>query len=173
MLKIDNIVFNKYIILQLFFGIIFSSCDEVHYQAHRGGGLNKPDNAMSSFIYTWERGGIPECDIRMTKDSILVCLHDPTLNRTVENLSLITYINELRVKDINSLTLKNTQGETIPLLKEVLLEMSESSDNYLYIDIKNVDENKLLEILDDYASKIIVASSNIDYLKKIKEKKII
>ncbi len=53
--------------------------------AHRGGGdlPGYPENCIESFAYLAKQ--IPviiECDIDLTKDSVLVMMHDATLDRT-------------------------------------------------------------------------------------------
>ncbi len=57
---------------------------------HRGGGdlAGYPENCLESFQYLSKQIGTParpvviECDIDLTKDSVLVMMHDATLNRT-------------------------------------------------------------------------------------------
>ncbi|MBN2356841.1 hypothetical protein JXO59_12065, partial [candidate division KSB1 bacterium] len=57
----------------------------VYWQAHRGGGAqDAPDNTMAAFLYAWSLGGIPEADLRTTRDSVIICLHDATLGRTTD-----------------------------------------------------------------------------------------
>src|SRR5690554_173485 len=52
--------------------------------AHRGG-VSKgfPENALETFAHTASKmPAIIECDIRLTRDSVLVLLHDETIERT-------------------------------------------------------------------------------------------
>ncbi|MFB6278552.1 MAG: glycerophosphodiester phosphodiesterase family protein [Salinibacter sp.] len=52
--------------------------------AHRGGpGEGFPENATPTFGRALTHGPVLlECDVRMTRDSVLVLMHDPTLGRT-------------------------------------------------------------------------------------------
>mgnify|MGYP006273550799 CR=1 FL=1 len=53
--------------------------------AHRGGGeyAGFPENAIQSFEYILRNTlAIIECDVAMTKDSVLILMHDNTLDRT-------------------------------------------------------------------------------------------
>ena len=56
----------------------------VHFQAHRGGLREVPENTLAAFRYAWGLGGIPEVDICTTKDGVIICLHDATLARTTD-----------------------------------------------------------------------------------------
>ena len=57
---------------------------------HRGGGdlPGYPENCIESFAYVAKQVGTPahpviiECDIDLTKDSVMVMMHDATLDRT-------------------------------------------------------------------------------------------
>jgi len=116
--------------------------DCVFWQAHGGGGAKEaPDNTMAAFTYTWNLGGIPEADIRTTKDGLIICLHDHTLARTT------TAPKEIRKTNVNNLTFKEIRkwdagvkfrdkfkGEQVPSLKEVFGKMKGiQSDRYTLI----------------------------------------
>ena len=59
--------------------------EKIYWQAHRGGdGHEAPDNTLCAMKYGWSLGGIPEADIRVTRDHEVVCLHDNTLARTTD-----------------------------------------------------------------------------------------
>src|SRR5690554_255818 len=65
----------------------FLTYDENRYplvSAHRGGPLSGfPENALETFAYhARQQALIIECDIRMTRDSVLILMHDETLDRT-------------------------------------------------------------------------------------------
>jgi glycerophosphoryl diester phosphodiesterase len=51
--------------------------------AHRGSSAAAPENTLSAFVRALEEGaeGV-ECDVRLTRDGQLVCLHDRTVDRT-------------------------------------------------------------------------------------------
>ncbi len=92
--------------------------------AHRGGGdlPGYPENCIESFAYLAKQ--IPviiECDIDLTKDSVLVMMHDASLDRTTTGTGPLigrTYA------DIQLLRLKDNAGTVtafkIPTLEEVL-----------------------------------------------------
>ena len=92
--------------------------------AHRGGGDLKgyPENCIESFAYLAKN--IPviiECDIDLTKDSVLVMMHDATLDRTTTGTGKLidkTYAEtrQYRLED----NAGNVTPYTIPTLEDVL-----------------------------------------------------
>lgn len=92
--------------------------------AHRGGGdySGYPENAIESFAWlARQMPVIVECDISMTRDSVLIMMHDDSFNRTTTGNGKIkdstyAYARTLFLKD-NAGTL--TQYK-IPTLEEVL-----------------------------------------------------
>ena len=141
---------------------------QVYWQAHRGGGGHEmPDNTMASFQYGWKLGGIPEADLRTTKDSIIVCLHDPTPARTttapasVCDRDIRTFqFAETRKWDAGVKFSGNFRGQVIPTLREVFAEMKGRPDRYIYLDLKHVDLERLGHMIDEYdiGNQIIIAS---------------
>jgi glycerophosphoryl diester phosphodiesterase len=91
--------------------------------AHRGGPSDGyPENAIPTFAEVANKmPAIIECDIAMTKDSVLVLMHDETLDRTTTGkgkLSKKTYaeLQELYLKDNNG----QVTPYKIPTLEEAL-----------------------------------------------------
>lgn len=92
--------------------------------AHRGGGDLKgyPENCLESFAYLAKRlPVIIECDIDLTRDSVLVMMHDATLERTTTGTGKLidrTYaeIGQYRLEDNGG----NLTPYKIPTLEEVL-----------------------------------------------------
>ncbi|WP_234733182.1 glycerophosphodiester phosphodiesterase family protein [Tellurirhabdus bombi] len=92
--------------------------------AHRGGGDIKgyPENCIESFQYLADRmPTIIECDISLTKDSVLMMMHDNSLERTTTGKGKL---NEVRWEYCKTLNLEDNQGNLtkfkIPTLEEVL-----------------------------------------------------
>lgn len=83
-----------------------------------------PDNGLKTLKFTHQLAPcvIQEMDVRMTKDSALVMLHDATLDRTTtgkDSLNKFTLkeIAQYQLKDINGTLIK---GERIPKLIDIL-----------------------------------------------------
>ena len=92
--------------------------------AHRGGGDLKgyPENCIESFAYLAKNlPVIIECDIDLTKDSVMVMMHDATLDRTTTGTGKLidkTYaeLGAYRLED----NMGNLTPYKIPTLEEVL-----------------------------------------------------
>jgi len=96
--------------------------DYVMIFAHRGDWRNAPENSLKAYQNCIDEGldGI-EVDVQLTKDSVLVVMHDPTLNRTTTgtgNVADYTYA------ELQELYLKSPIGvvtrQKIPSFEDVL-----------------------------------------------------
>lgn len=92
--------------------------------AHRGGPtVGFPENAIETFNHIANKMPvIIECDVRLSKDSALVLMHDETLDRTTNgsgkvNMYTLKELKQLQLKDING---KITTFQ-IPTLEEALI----------------------------------------------------
>ena len=92
--------------------------------AHRGGGdiAGYPENCIESFDYLAKQmPAIIECDIEYTRDSVLMMMHDNSLNRTTTGKGKII---EQNWSDFKSVKLKDNAGNltnfVIPTLEKVL-----------------------------------------------------
>lgn len=92
--------------------------------AHRGGAAKGyPENAIETFQNIANHLPIIiECDIRLTKDSVMVLMHDETVNRTSTGKGKVS---DLTLDEIKKLNLKDPSGKVtnyrIPTLEEALL----------------------------------------------------
>lgn len=151
----------------------------VYWQAHRGGGASeRPDNTMSANRYAWELGGIPEADIRTTRDGVIVCLHDETPARTT------TAAEDLKDRPISDFTFMETRqwdagvkfnevykGERIPSLEEAFKEMKGFPERLMYLDLKDVRLTELGRLIDQYEvnSQVIFTHHVQDNCRQMKE----
>jgi glycerophosphoryl diester phosphodiesterase len=92
--------------------------------SHRGGGdiPGYPENCLESFEFLASKiPNIIECDIEITKDSVLMMMHDNTLDRTTTGTGKIIAQNWDEIKDVR---LKDNAGILttfkIPTLEEVI-----------------------------------------------------
>lgn len=92
--------------------------------AHRGGPApGYPENAIETFARVANKmPAIIECDIRISKDSVLVLMHDETLDRTTTGKGKV---RSLELSELKTLKLKDTEGKVtpyhIPTLEEALV----------------------------------------------------
>lgn len=137
--------------------------------SHRGGpkkGL--PENCLATFEntlqHTWS---LIELDPHYTKDSALVLMHDPTLERTSNGHGKVS---DNTLADIRKLKLKDTEGnltsETIPTLDEVL-EWTKGK-TIIMIDQKDVSAEVRVQKIKEHhaeASAMVMAYSLADAKK--------
>lgn len=110
---------------------------ELLISAHRGGPARLlPENCLATFQHTSRSVNMMvELDVGMTKDSMLVLMHDNTLDRTTNGTG---NLSEQYWKDINELYLRDNEGNLtsnkIPTLAEALAWSKENA--LLFIDVK-------------------------------------
>ncbi|MFI7192603.1 glycerophosphodiester phosphodiesterase [Nocardia nova] len=73
--------------------------------AHRGASGTRPEHTLAAYELALEEGadGV-ECDVRLTRDGHLVCVHDRTVDRTSSGTGLVSEmtLDELRELDFGS-----------------------------------------------------------------------
>ena len=59
--------------------------------AHRGASADRPEHTVAAYLRALEEGaeGV-ECDVRLTRDGHLVCVHDRSLDRTSTGTGLVS-----------------------------------------------------------------------------------
>lgn len=105
---------------------------------HRGASRDAPENTLASFRLAFEQGsdGI-EADFRLTRDGVIVCLHDDGTARTagVELRAEEATLAELRRLDVGSWKGSAWGGERIPTLAETLRLLPHGKR--IFIEIKS------------------------------------
>lgn len=96
---------------------------EILVAAHRGDWRNAPENSMNALLYCIEkRFDMMELDVKMTKDSQMVVMHDNTIDRTTNGKGKVS---DYVLADLQKLRLKNGLGRItqnqIPTFKEMML----------------------------------------------------
>lgn len=102
----------------------FMTYDENRYplvSAHRGGpSASYPENAIATFAFVAKSMPvIIECDVRLSKDSVLVLMHDQTLDRTTNGNG---DVSNYTLQELKRLKLKDASGEITPYLIPTLEE---------------------------------------------------
>ncbi|CAM4406240.1 glycerophosphodiester phosphodiesterase [Paenibacillus tarimensis] len=107
--------------------------------AHRGASGTSPENTMAAFKRAVELGatGI-ETDVQMSRDGMLVLIHDESLKRTTgaEGMVGAADFAELSQLDAGAWFGPEFAGERIPLLEE-LLELGKQYRLTINIELKN------------------------------------
>lgn len=138
--------------------------------SHRGESNYAPENTMSAFYLAQfvNSDGI-ECDVRKTKDDVLVIIHDRTVDRTSNStgkISDFTY-KELLKMDFGNHKFK---GEKIVRLEDFLKYFSQKQ-MYIFLELKeNGYEEDIVRLVNKYNSDYItLISFKYNILKKIRE----
>jgi glycerophosphoryl diester phosphodiesterase len=137
--------------------------------AHRGGASYEPENTLVAFQNSINQGvDWLEFDVQMTKDGVLVVIHDETVDRTTDGTGSV---HEMTLEQIRSLDAG--KGEKVPTLEEVLdlakahgvKILPETKSAHLYPGI----EEKLLQALegDDYLDQAVIQSFEPNSLDKL------
>ena len=116
--------------------------------AHRGGPTKQfPENALATFAHSLTHGPVLlETDVRMTKDSVLVLLHDETLGRTTTGRGAV---RSKTFGEVRKLRLVTGSGDTtryqVPTAAEALawaegravlqLDVKDDVPRYLVTDL--------------------------------------
>ena len=70
--------------------------------AHRGASEEEPEHTLSAYLLAVEHGadGV-ECDVRLTRDGVLVCVHDRRIDRTSSGSGVVSahHYHQLAVHD--------------------------------------------------------------------------
>lgn len=123
--------------------------------AHRGGAYEFEENTMEGFRACYERGirGF-ETDVRMTKDGVLVILHDDTLDRTHNATGPVEHKTAAELKDVVT-----KKGQKLLFLDELLEYFADKPGVYIEWEMK-ISNKKLYpdEVIDDYCKKLYSAA---------------
>jgi glycerophosphoryl diester phosphodiesterase len=149
---------------------------------HRGASGYAPEHTFASWDLALELGAdYIEQDLQMTKDGVLVVMHDPTLNRTTSGTGEVIAhtLEQIKQLDAGSWFDPKFAGQKVPTLREVF-ERYDNRANY-YIETKNPEEapgmeEKLLELINEFDLRdgavqkwqVLIQSFSQDSLLKIK-----
>ncbi|KAF5270431.1 hypothetical protein FQR65_LT05619 [Abscondita terminalis] len=128
--------------------------DELYIKtvAHRGAGLDAPENSLAAFDYCNKKGCTSiEFDVTLTADDVPVVFHDKTLERVAESNKIIS---STAWEDLNKIDIsvhhpfKERFPDTrIPTLHETVSQLLKA-DQHMYIDIKT-SNGKIIDIILD------------------------
>ncbi len=137
--------------------------------AHRGGLAYAPEDTLAAFRNGIEQGvDWLEFDVQMTKDGVLVVIHDETVDRTTNGTGAV---RDLTLEQIRSLDAG--QGEKVPTFQEVV-ELAKSQGAKILPETKSAHlypgmEEKMLDELDqaEYLDHTVIQSFEADSLEKL------
>ena len=122
--------------------------------AHRGASHDAPENTLAAFELAHEMGADWfELDCYLSRDDVVIVLHDDTLDRTTDGEGPIAEwkLSDLRTLDAGSWKDARFAGEPLPTLGEAL-DLARNRIG-VYVEIKNMaDDGALMAQLLDMAA---------------------
>lgn len=91
--------------------------------AHRGTNNTHPENTLTAFREAIRLGAhMIEFDVQMSRDGVLVIMHDKTVDRTTNGKGKVSELNLSELKNLDAGSWKNSfyKDERIPTLQETL-----------------------------------------------------
>lgn len=150
--------------------------------AHRGGAGLAPENTLASF-----RNGLAlnadyvEMDAQLSKDGVVVIIHDPTINRTTDGKGNVVDFTLTQLQTFNAAAAYangTTERQAIPTFAQVLdlakptnvrveVEVKLTAQNARYpgLEQKMIDEINAHGMLD----RVQISSFDFDSLKEVKK----
>ena len=109
--------------------------------AHRGANNTHPENTLTAFREAIRLGAhMIEFDVQMSRDSVLVVIHDKTVDRTTNGKGKVAELSLSELKNLDAGSWKNSiyKNERIPTLQEALDIMP--INIWLNIHVKDNDD---------------------------------
>ncbi|HSC72353.1 MAG TPA: glycerophosphodiester phosphodiesterase family protein, partial [Candidatus Methylomirabilis sp.] len=110
---------------------------EVH--AHRGASGLAPENTLAAFRKALELGvDALEMDLHVTRDGVVVVIHDEKLERTTDGRGSIDELtlDEVKRWDAGGKFAPAFRGERIPTLREVIELVKATGDTRIRLDLE-------------------------------------
>lgn len=143
--------------------------------AHRGDWRNAPENALHALLNSIDKGfDMMELDVKMTKDSQLVVMHDNTIDRTTNGKGKVS---DFTLEEIRKFKLRNGLGRVtanpIPTFKELMVVAKDK----ILINVDKGNDHlpevfKVLQETETMQQAIVNVGDNIPYEKLISTEKI-
>src|SRR5512142_2111617 len=115
--------------------------------AHRGASFENPEHTLGAYIAALDAGAEAlECDVRLTADGHLVCVHDRDLRRTASNRGIVSTMELADLDQLDFASWKNPWAD----LDDERPERDDDLDRVLTL-------RKLLETVRDYDRRVEIA----------------
>ena len=80
--------------------------------AHRGSSLSNPEHTLGAYVAALDDGAEAlECDVRLTADGHLVCVHDRRVDRTADGHGLVSVMELSELDELDFASWKNPWAE--------------------------------------------------------------
>ena len=122
--------------------------NKMKFVGHRGESQAAPENSLESFALAWARGvKCVEGDFHLTKDEVIVCMHDGNAKRTCGVDRQLAEMTLAEVKELDCGVWKSPVWKftRVPTLEEILRIMPE--DGEIFIELKSA--GRILDKMED------------------------
>ena len=160
--------------------------------AHRGDWRHAPENSVAAIEHSIDVGvDVVELDLQLTRDSVLIVMHDAALDRTTTGKGKVA---DWTLDSIRTLRLKNGCGirtkHSVPTLEEALLPVLERTgttrqivmkgskpadevlalygkylDEVIYMPVVNLDRENAAELMREYVADLKPAACELLYAR--------
>jgi glycerophosphoryl diester phosphodiesterase len=108
--------------------------------AHRGASRSRAEHTLGAYVQAIEDGADAlECDVRLTADGHLVCVHDRRVDRTTNARGVVSTMRLDQLADLDAASWKSPWAD----LNDEALEIDEEHNRVLTL-------SRLLEVIRDY-----------------------
>mgnify|MGYP001028452862 FL=1 len=140
--------------------------------AHRGRSGIFPENTLPAYEAAIELGAdFIELDVRRTADGEIICLHDPTVDRTTDGAGELSSLTLAQVQALDAGSWKGAEhaGARIPLLREVLEQIAPHMVIHIEIKQRGIAE-QVVEIVRETGAlrRVAIISFDFDDLRTAK-----
>ena len=185
-------IMRRYLCILLLFVLLISGCsgsevapiasEDFFIIAHRGASTYAPEHTMLAYeIAEQLNATYIEIDLQMTKDGVLIAMHDEKVDRTTEGKGLVKDYTLKEIKKLNAGKWFNDtypdfanmayENVSIPTLREIFENFGDRVNYYIEMKSPKIYEDmeeELIALLDEYGllnrqeeiPKVIVQSFN-------------
>lgn len=180
--RIFCLINGKEILIFLLSVMLFMVCSQKDAEdfivmAHRGASAAAPENTLIAYKKAIEMGAdYAELDVRQTKDSAVVLMHDKTVHRTTGEKGFVwdLTLKELKKLDAGSWFGEEFRGEPIPTLKEVIRLVKGRMKLNIEVKISEQEPGIAQRVVDivrseDFSKECIITSFDMETVKRFKK----
>ena len=104
-----------------------SALRPVQVVAHRGSSAAQAEHTLAAYELALEEGADAlECDVRLTRDGVLVCVHDRRIDRVSDGRGVLSTLELAELADLDFASWKARQGD--PLLEAAWEEVEQDPE---------------------------------------------
>jgi glycerophosphoryl diester phosphodiesterase len=105
--------------------------------AHRGSSASHAEHTLAAYELALEEGADAlECDVRLTRDGVLVCVHDRRIDRTSDGRGALSTLELAELNEMDFASWKSRQGD--PLLEAAWEEAEQDPERRAVLTLERL-----------------------------------